>query len=118
TARLAQSVERETLNLKVAGSTPASGSIPDASLPKRYFESYFFADFFTDFAFFLCHRYTYRSTELSLMIILPHLNKRQSGTAYQALASHGMANANNCAADGSVPKFGMTYPQPIVARAI
>ncbi|KAH8908076.1 hypothetical protein BR93DRAFT_593413 [Coniochaeta sp. PMI_546] len=28
-ARLAQSVERETLNLKVAGSTPASGSIPD-----------------------------------------------------------------------------------------
>ncbi|KAI0866771.1 hypothetical protein F4860DRAFT_454956 [Xylaria cubensis] len=30
-ARLAQSVERETLNLKVAGSTPASGSIPDAS---------------------------------------------------------------------------------------
>ncbi|KAI1492490.1 hypothetical protein F5X96DRAFT_626609 [Biscogniauxia mediterranea] len=31
-ARLAQSVERETLNLKVAGSTPASGSIPDASL--------------------------------------------------------------------------------------
>ncbi|GAW17755.1 hypothetical protein ANO14919_072220 [Xylariales sp. No.14919] len=29
-ARLAQSVERETLNLKVAGSTPASGSIPDA----------------------------------------------------------------------------------------
>ncbi|KAI8961439.1 hypothetical protein F5Y11DRAFT_326176 [Daldinia sp. FL1419] len=31
TARLAQSVERETLNLKVAGSTPASGSIPDAS---------------------------------------------------------------------------------------
>lgn len=27
-ARLAQSVERETLNLKVAGSTPASGSIP------------------------------------------------------------------------------------------
>ncbi|OTA59262.1 hypothetical protein K449DRAFT_436227 [Hypoxylon sp. EC38] len=31
-ARLAQSVERETLNLKVAGSTPASGSIPDAFL--------------------------------------------------------------------------------------
>ncbi|KAI8625521.1 hypothetical protein F5Y19DRAFT_479437 [Xylariaceae sp. FL1651] len=31
-ARLAQSVERETLNLKVAGSTPASGSIPDASV--------------------------------------------------------------------------------------
>ena len=31
-ARLAQSVERETLNLKVAGSTPASGSIPDARL--------------------------------------------------------------------------------------
>ncbi|KAI0406705.1 hypothetical protein F4802DRAFT_557193 [Xylaria palmicola] len=30
-ARLAQSVERETLNLKVAGSTPALGSIPDAS---------------------------------------------------------------------------------------
>ncbi|KAI2626259.1 hypothetical protein GGS21DRAFT_493467 [Xylaria nigripes] len=30
-ARLAQSVERETLNLKVAGSTPASGSIPDAA---------------------------------------------------------------------------------------
>ena len=29
-ARLAQSVERETLNLKVAGSTPASGSNPDA----------------------------------------------------------------------------------------
>ncbi|KAI0141467.1 hypothetical protein BJ166DRAFT_541625 [Pestalotiopsis sp. NC0098] len=30
-ARLAQSVERETLNLKAAGSTPALGSIPDAS---------------------------------------------------------------------------------------
>ncbi|KAI3331587.1 hypothetical protein HD806DRAFT_529371 [Xylariaceae sp. AK1471] len=30
-ARLAQSVERETLNLKVAGSTPALGSIPNAS---------------------------------------------------------------------------------------
>ena len=29
TARLAQSVERETLNLKVVGSTPTSGSIPD-----------------------------------------------------------------------------------------
>ena len=29
-ARLAQSVERETLNLKVVGSTPTSGSIPDA----------------------------------------------------------------------------------------
>ncbi|KAK3350535.1 hypothetical protein B0H65DRAFT_90814 [Neurospora tetraspora] len=28
-ARLAQSVERETLNLKVVGSTPTSGSIPD-----------------------------------------------------------------------------------------
>ncbi|KAF0317349.1 hypothetical protein GQ607_015396 [Colletotrichum asianum] len=27
-ARLAQSVERETLNLKVVGSTPTSGSIP------------------------------------------------------------------------------------------
>ena len=33
-ARLAQSVERETLNLKVAGSTPASGSIPDVALKK------------------------------------------------------------------------------------
>ncbi|KAI1076909.1 hypothetical protein F5B20DRAFT_554206 [Whalleya microplaca] len=30
-AWLAQSVERETLNLKVAGSTPALGSIPNAS---------------------------------------------------------------------------------------
>ena len=30
-ARLAQSVERETLNLKVVGSTPTSGSIPDVS---------------------------------------------------------------------------------------
>ncbi|KAK3499479.1 uncharacterized protein B0T23DRAFT_17938 [Neurospora hispaniola] len=33
TARLAQSVERETLNLKVVGSTPTSGSIP--GVPKR-----------------------------------------------------------------------------------
>ena len=32
-ARLAQSVERETLNLKVVGSTPTSGSIPD--VPSR-----------------------------------------------------------------------------------
>ena len=30
-ARLAQSVERETLNLKVVGSTPTSGSIPGGS---------------------------------------------------------------------------------------
>ena len=45
-ARLAQSVERETLNLKVAGSTPASGSIPDASLitvgASFFFLHYFF----------------------------------------------------------------------------
>jgi hypothetical protein len=33
-ARLAQSVERETLNLKVAGSTPASGSIPGVVFSK------------------------------------------------------------------------------------
>ncbi len=35
-ARLAQSVERETLNLKVAGSTPASGS--------KFFFDYLFID--------------------------------------------------------------------------
>ncbi|KAK8017109.1 hypothetical protein PG993_015298 [Apiospora rasikravindrae] len=35
-AWLAQSVERETLNLKAAGSTPASGSIPDASYSVGY----------------------------------------------------------------------------------
>ena len=32
-ARLAQSVERETLNLKVVGSTPTSGSIPVGRTP-------------------------------------------------------------------------------------
>ncbi|KAK3367622.1 hypothetical protein B0H63DRAFT_84523 [Podospora didyma] len=32
-ARLAQSVERETLNLKVVGSTPTSGSIPGGGFP-------------------------------------------------------------------------------------
>ena len=37
-AWLAQSVERETLNLKAAGSTPASGSIPDASYLVGYFD--------------------------------------------------------------------------------
>ena len=41
-ARLAQSVERETLNLKVVGSTPTSGSIPD--VPSRT-TSYFFGIF-------------------------------------------------------------------------
>jgi hypothetical protein len=35
-ARLAQSVERETLNLKAAGSTPALGSIPDAFRSMEY----------------------------------------------------------------------------------
>ena len=45
-ARLAQSVERETLNLKVAGSTPASGSIPDALHPEAIaaFDFFFDAD--------------------------------------------------------------------------
>ncbi|KAI0435651.1 hypothetical protein F4803DRAFT_296098 [Xylaria telfairii] len=42
-ARLAQSVERETLNLKVAGSTPASGSIPDASQLTRSSNLIFFS---------------------------------------------------------------------------
>ena len=43
-ARLAQSVERETLNLKVAGSTPASGSNPDALLSQKHHSNsqYFF----------------------------------------------------------------------------
>ena len=36
-ARLAQSVERETLNLKVVGSTPTSGSIPGGSLGSSLF---------------------------------------------------------------------------------
>ena len=45
-ARLAQSVERETLNLKVAGSTPASGSIPDASSSEGTSELIFFGGFF------------------------------------------------------------------------
>ena len=43
-ARLAQSVERETLNLKVAGSTPASGSNPDA-LHTKHGHDLFFLDF-------------------------------------------------------------------------
>jgi hypothetical protein len=44
TARLAQSVERETLNLKVAGSTPASGSIPGATFSEGIIPfSHFFA---------------------------------------------------------------------------
>ncbi|KAL0469599.1 hypothetical protein QR685DRAFT_294365 [Neurospora intermedia] len=36
-ARLAQSVERETLNLKVVGSTPTSGLIPDVSIRPLFF---------------------------------------------------------------------------------
>ena len=52
-ARLAQSVERETLNLKVAGSTPASGSIPDAPSQKvlrtNFFASRGFFGFFFHF---------------------------------------------------------------------
>ncbi|KAI0140232.1 hypothetical protein BJ166DRAFT_542481 [Pestalotiopsis sp. NC0098] len=48
-ARLAQSVERETLNLKAAGSTPALGSIPDASQSLRYFAFFFaFSHFLLD----------------------------------------------------------------------
>ncbi|KAH8912270.1 hypothetical protein BR93DRAFT_70168 [Coniochaeta sp. PMI_546] len=46
-ARLAQSVERETLNLKVAGSTPASGSIPDATSQKGAFLLLPFFGFFS-----------------------------------------------------------------------
>ncbi|OTA59570.1 hypothetical protein K449DRAFT_435820 [Hypoxylon sp. EC38] len=46
TARLAQSVERETLNLKVAGSTPASGSNPDASV-QQTLRTNFFSLFFS-----------------------------------------------------------------------
>ena len=36
-ARLAQSVERETLNLKVVGSTPTSGSIPGGEMRFLFF---------------------------------------------------------------------------------
>ena len=52
-ARLAQSVERETLNLKVVGSTPTSGSIPDVSdseqhlfFPSRLKRSFLCRNFF------------------------------------------------------------------------
>ncbi|KAK3342598.1 hypothetical protein B0H65DRAFT_224083 [Neurospora tetraspora] len=50
-ARLAQSVERETLNLKVVGSTPTSGSIPGVS--KRPFFLRFCTSCFGEFSFFL-----------------------------------------------------------------
>ena len=42
-ARLAQSVERETLNLKVVGSTPTSGSIPDVEQHLLFFAFFSFS---------------------------------------------------------------------------
>ena len=50
-ARLAQSVERETLNLKVAGSRPALGSIPNA--PNKVGRANFYFYFFI-FIFIFC----------------------------------------------------------------
>ncbi|KAI1812046.1 hypothetical protein GGS20DRAFT_48492 [Poronia punctata] len=52
-ARLAQSVERETLNLKVAGSTPASGSIPDASKLHLEHQPLFFSVFLLFIVYFI-----------------------------------------------------------------
>src|SRR5690606_33435915 len=52
-AWLAQSVERETLNLKAAGSTPASGSIPYASESTRI--PFFF---FLSLSAFLINQYS------------------------------------------------------------
>jgi hypothetical protein len=50
-ARLAQSVERETLNLKAAGSTPALGSIPDAFCSTEQIRLSFAFFFFFNFHF-------------------------------------------------------------------
>ncbi|KAK3385277.1 hypothetical protein B0H63DRAFT_180997 [Podospora didyma] len=59
-ARLAQSVERETLNLKVVGSTPTSGSIPVGEFVQMKYKTLMFCHFHSDglmwvYLPFFCH---------------------------------------------------------------